>query len=60
MIRTAWDLGARPELADRTKRGFVVLWDGRGDLDLDNLRIRIGLAEPERMNGRRVQGDTKS
>jgi integrase len=28
------------------------------DVDLDNLRVR--LAEPERMNGRRVQGDTKS
>jgi integrase len=32
----------------------------RRDVDLDTLRIRIRLAEPERMNGRRVQGDTKS
>ncbi|KUN79143.1 tyrosine-type recombinase/integrase [Streptomyces griseoruber] len=32
----------------------------RRDVDLDNLRIRVRLAEPERMNGRRVQGDTKS
>ncbi|MFG3262327.1 tyrosine-type recombinase/integrase [Streptomyces bobili] len=30
----------------------------RRDVDLDNLRVR--LAEPERMNGRRVEGDTKS
>ncbi|MDQ1069054.1 hypothetical protein QFZ32_004494 [Streptomyces canus] len=28
--------------------------------DADNLRVRVRLAEPERMNGRRVQGDTKS
>ncbi|MGW0081892.1 tyrosine-type recombinase/integrase [Streptomyces sp. NPDC003393] len=32
----------------------------RRDVDLDNLRIRVRLAEPERMNGRRVQGDTKT
>ncbi|MFF1406497.1 tyrosine recombinase XerC [Streptomyces sp. NPDC058294] len=32
----------------------------RRDVDLDNLRVRVRLAEPERMNGRRVQGDTKS
>jgi integrase len=32
----------------------------RRDVDLDALRIRVRLAEPERMNGRRVQGDTKS
>ncbi|MEV6091073.1 tyrosine-type recombinase/integrase [Streptomyces cellulosae] len=32
----------------------------RRDVDVDNLRVRIRLAEPERMNGRRVQGDTKS
>lgn len=32
----------------------------RRDVDIDNLRVRIRLAEPERMNGRRVQGDTKS
>ncbi|WP_055565995.1 tyrosine-type recombinase/integrase [Streptomyces atriruber] len=32
----------------------------RRDVDLDTLRIRVRLAEPERMNGRRVQGDTKS
>jgi integrase len=32
----------------------------RRDVDLDNLRLRVRLAEPERMNGRRVQGDTKS
>lgn len=32
----------------------------RRDVDLDALRIRIRIAEPERMNGRRVQGDTKS
>ena len=32
----------------------------RRDVDLDPLRIRVRLAEPERMNGRRVQGDTKS
>src|SRR5207342_2934711 len=28
--------------------------------DTDTLRIRVRLAEPERMNGRRVQGETKS
>ncbi len=32
----------------------------RKDIDLDTLRIRVRAAEPERMNGRRVQGDTKS
>ncbi|CAL9507593.1 hypothetical protein [Streptomyces sp. enrichment culture] len=32
----------------------------RRDVDLDTLRIRVRLAEPERMNGRRVRGDTKS
>ncbi|EMF52912.1 tyrosine-type recombinase/integrase [Streptomyces sp. SID5476] len=32
----------------------------RRDVDLDNLRVRVRLAEPERMNGRRVQGDTRS
>ncbi|MFE6425802.1 MULTISPECIES: tyrosine-type recombinase/integrase [Streptomyces] len=32
----------------------------RQDVDLDHLRLRVRLAEPERMNGRRVQGDTKS
>ncbi|GGV19857.1 hypothetical protein GCM10010293_15260 [Streptomyces griseoflavus] len=32
----------------------------RRDVDLNNLRVRVRLAEPERMNGRRVQGDTKS
>jgi integrase len=32
----------------------------RRDADLDHLRLRVRLAEPERMNGRRVQGDTKS
>lgn len=32
----------------------------RRDVDLDTLQIRVRLAEPERMNGRRVQGDTKS
>jgi integrase len=32
----------------------------RRDVDLDHLRLRVRLAEPERMNGRRVQGDTKS
>ncbi|WP_255954561.1 tyrosine-type recombinase/integrase [Streptomyces odontomachi] len=32
----------------------------RRDVDLDTLRIRVRLAEPERTNGRRVQGDTKS
>ncbi|MDN3268190.1 tyrosine-type recombinase/integrase [Streptomyces sp. MA15] len=32
----------------------------RRDVDVDKLRVRIRLAEPERMNGRRVQGDTKS
>ncbi|MFJ4242775.1 tyrosine-type recombinase/integrase [Streptomyces iakyrus] len=32
----------------------------RRDVDLDNLRLRVRLAEPERMNGRRIQGDTKS
>ncbi|QWB24213.1 MULTISPECIES: site-specific integrase [Streptomyces] len=32
----------------------------RRDIDLDNLRLRVRLAEPERMDGRRVQGDTKS
>ncbi|WP_181797372.1 site-specific integrase [Streptomyces sp. WELS2] len=32
----------------------------RRDVDLENLRIRVRLAEPERMNGRRVRGDTKS
>ncbi len=32
----------------------------RRDVDLDNLRVRVRLAEPERMNGRRVQGDTTS
>jgi integrase len=32
----------------------------RRDVDLDDLRVRVRLAEPERMNGRRVQGDTKS
>ncbi|MGW0628302.1 tyrosine-type recombinase/integrase [Streptomyces sp. NPDC002758] len=32
----------------------------RRDIDLDTLRVRVRLAEPERMNGRRVQGDTKS
>ncbi|MGW2226618.1 tyrosine-type recombinase/integrase [Streptomyces formicae] len=32
----------------------------RRDVDLDTLRIRVRLAEPERMNGRRVPGDTKS
>ncbi|MFB7332400.1 tyrosine-type recombinase/integrase [Streptomyces adustus] len=32
----------------------------RRDVDLDTLRVRVRLAEPERMNGRRVQGDTKS
>lgn len=32
----------------------------RGDVDVDNLRTRVRLAEPERMNGRRVQGATKS
>ncbi|MGW2925906.1 tyrosine-type recombinase/integrase [Streptomyces fungicidicus] len=32
----------------------------RRDVDVDNLRVRIRLAEPERMNGRRVQRDTKS
>jgi integrase len=32
----------------------------RRDVDLDNLRVCVRLAEPERMNGRRVQGDTKS
>jgi integrase len=31
----------------------------RRDVDLDTLRIRVRLAEPERMNGRRVQGDNK-
>ncbi|MGW5619493.1 tyrosine-type recombinase/integrase [Streptomyces olivaceus] len=32
----------------------------RRDVDVDSLRVRVRLAEPERMNGRRVQGDTKS
>ncbi|WTO36044.1 site-specific integrase [Streptomyces achromogenes] len=32
----------------------------RRDIDLDNLRIKVRLAEPERMNGRRVRGETKS
>ncbi|MBB6416194.1 integrase [Streptomyces sp. AK010] len=32
----------------------------RRDVDVDHLRLRVRLAEPERMNGRRVQGDTKS
>ncbi|WP_244788745.1 tyrosine-type recombinase/integrase [Streptomyces sp. BJ20] len=32
----------------------------RRDVDVDTLRVRIRLAEPERMNGRRVQGRTKS
>jgi integrase len=32
----------------------------RRDVDVDTLRVRVRLAEPERMNGRRVQGDTKS
>ncbi|MFF5649128.1 tyrosine-type recombinase/integrase [Streptomyces collinus] len=32
----------------------------RRDVDLDHLRLRVRLAEPERMNGRRIQGDTKS
>ncbi|KIE25892.1 integrase [Streptomyces sp. MUSC 125] len=32
----------------------------RRDVDLEGLRVRVRLAEPERMNGRRVQGDTKS
>ncbi|WP_405448655.1 site-specific integrase [Streptomyces achromogenes] len=32
----------------------------RRDVDLENLRIRVRLAEPERMNGRRVRGETKS
>lgn len=32
----------------------------RRDVDPDTLRIRVRLAEPERMNGRRVQGGTKS
>ncbi|XMA37901.1 tyrosine-type recombinase/integrase [Streptomyces albogriseolus] len=32
----------------------------RRDVDVDTLRVRIRLAEPERMNGRRVQGGTKS
>ncbi|MFF1472017.1 tyrosine-type recombinase/integrase [Streptomyces mirabilis] len=32
----------------------------RRDVDLDTLRVRVRLAEPERMNGRRVPGDTKS
>lgn len=32
----------------------------RRDVDVDDLRIRVRLAEPERMDGRRVRGDTKS
>ncbi|MFJ5150720.1 tyrosine-type recombinase/integrase [Streptomyces sp. NPDC088353] len=32
----------------------------RRDIDLEGLRVRVRFAEPERMNGRRVQGDTKS
>ncbi|KPI04518.1 integrase family protein [Actinobacteria bacterium OK006] len=32
----------------------------RRDVDLDALCVRVRLAEPERMNGRRVPGDTKS
>ncbi|GAA4796787.1 tyrosine-type recombinase/integrase [Streptomyces ziwulingensis] len=32
----------------------------RRDVDVDTLRVRVRLAEPERMNGRRVRGDTKS
>ncbi|MFE5816221.1 tyrosine-type recombinase/integrase [Streptomyces sp. NPDC056479] len=32
----------------------------RRDVGIGTLRIRVRLAEPERMNGRRVQGDTKS
>ncbi|MEV5462111.1 tyrosine-type recombinase/integrase [Streptomyces cellulosae] len=32
----------------------------RRDVDVDTLRVRVRLAEPERMNGRRVQGETKS
>lgn len=32
----------------------------RRDVDLDTLRVRVRLAEPERMNGRRVQDDTRS
>ncbi|GGV73538.1 putative prophage phiRv2 integrase [Streptomyces longisporoflavus] len=32
----------------------------RKDIDLDTLRVRVRAAEPERMNGRRVQGETKS
>ncbi|NEY31398.1 tyrosine-type recombinase/integrase [Streptomyces sp. PRKS01-65] len=32
----------------------------RRDVDVDTLRIHVRRAEPERMDGRRVQGDTKS
>jgi integrase len=30
------------------------------DVDVDTLRVHVRLTEPERMNGRRVQGSTKS